>query len=296
MFNRKTSAQPQQQAAQPAPGYPTQRPATTYSTPGPEPGQNPNARVKLLSRLTAGLAAVTLASAGFGAFALVSTSAQKAELDGSSKATVVAKSAITAGTTITADMLETVKVPAKYRASDAIESVDSIVGHEAATEIASGAQVGGSSVLGSDSAAQLSHRISKDKVAITVDTATASGMAGQLTVNDKVTVIKYSNEISAGADGSASTSKVSDVVVENARVIALGGKSSNTSADYASVTLEVTQDEAEKIKAASQDGIDIMLKPTTSTSASTLANGTQSGTGATSTQAAAGAQAVSNNG
>ncbi len=276
---------PMGQQGQPAgPGFTTPMNRPTYSSPStdPEVGKDPNARVKLLSRLTAGLAAVTLISVGFGGYSLVSTSAQKAELDGSSSPTVVAKKAITAGTTITADMLEIVKVPAKYRSADAVETADNLIGHPAATEISSGAQVGSAQVIGSDDASQLSHRIAKDKVAITIDTTTASGLAGGLSIGDKVNVITYSTT-TVGDEGSFIESSSCETVVENAKVTALGGVSADVSSDYASVTLEVSEDEAKKIKEASQDSIDLVLKPTVTQSTKTTANGQTSANGQTAT-------------
>ena len=307
MFNRQKNAQPQQgqpQMGQPAaPGFAGQQRPPMYSTPNPEAGQNPNDRVKLLSRLTAGLAAVTLVSVGFGAFSLISTSTQKAELDGSSRPTVVAKSAITAGTTITADMLEVVKVPAKYRASDAAETAENIIGHEASTEIAAGAQVGGGDYIGSDLAAQLSHRISKDRVAITITTETASGLAGQLTVGDKVTILAFGTALTGENEGVTEAEKL----VENVKILALGGKSTDATNDYDSVTLEVTEDDAEKIKAAAQDKLDLTLKPSVDTdknNGTTAANqGSVGGVSVSSSNGASvsssssnGSQAVSNNG
>lgn len=307
MFNRQKNAQPQQgqpQMGQPAaPGFAGQQRPPMYSTPNPEADQNPNDRVKLLSRLTAGLAAVTLVSVGFGAFSLISTSTQKAELDGSSRPTVVAKSAITAGTTITADMLEVVKVPAKYRASDATESAENIIGHEASTEIAAGAQVGGGDYIGSDTAAQLSHRVSKDRVAITITTETASGLAGQLTVGDKVTVLAFSTALSGENEGVTEAEKL----VENVKILALGGKSTDATNDYDSVTLEVTEDDAEKIKAAAQDKLDLTLKPSVDTdkanSTAAASQGSIGGVSVSSSNGASasssssnGSQAVSNNG
>lgn len=308
MFNRQKNAQPQagqpQMGQQPVPGYNAQQRPATYSTPNPELGQNPNDRVKLLSRLTAGLAAVTIVSAGFGAFSLISTSAQKAELDGSSQNTVVAKSAIKAGTTITADMLEIVKVPAKYRTSDALDKTDNIIGHEASTEIAAGSQVGGSDYIGSDTAAQLSHRVGKDRVAITITTETASGLAGQLTVGDKVNILYYGTELSGDDSGTTSSGAVAKKLVENVKILSLGGKSTDATNDYDSVTLEVTDEDAEKIKAAAKDGVDLALKPTTNenTAAATAAaqNATANGNTNTSSSATQGStsstQAVSNNG
>lgn len=302
MFNRQNKTnlgkQPMNQPTQPPQAAPFYGRAsgspTTYSTPDPEVGKNPNARVKLLSRLTAGMAAVTLVSVGFGGFSLVSTSAQKAELNDSAKATVVAKKPITAGTTITADMLEVVQVPAKYRSSDAVETMEALVNHQAAAEIASGSQVNASSVIGSETAQQLSHRIDKDKVAITIESTTASGLAGQLTIGDKVDVVTYETVVSA-SDESVDEKTQCSIVVENAKVAALGGKSSDVDSEYASVTLEVTEDEAKKIKEASQDSVDIVLKPTVTQTTKTMSN-TQSGTSTQNTSAESANQAVSTNG
>jgi pilus assembly protein CpaB len=216
--------------------------------------QDPNQAVRRLSRIAAALAFVAIAAAAFGAFSYSSAQSMISDSQADAKQVVVAKAAIGSGTTITDAMVELKSVPASYRVSDYAGSLADVVGRAAASDIASGSQLTTSSTTGSDKSSQLSKRIASDKVAVTIDASTTTGLAGQLKVGDKVDILTFSDstDISASAQ----------TVCQNAKIAALGGKSSDTDSSYASITLEVSESEAQAIKGCANGGkIDVVLKP-----------------------------------
>ena len=215
---------------------------------------DPNAAVRRLSRIAAALAFVTIASAAFGAWSYSSAQTLVADSKADAKPVVVARTAISSGTTITDAMVEIKEVPASYRASDCMESLDGVVGRQATADVTAGSQLTSSTVSGTEKATALAKRVSSDHVAVTIEASTTTGLAGQLKVGDRIDLITFVN----ATDAEKSARKI----VENAKIASLGGKSSDTDASYTSMTLEVTEDEALAIKGcANSSTLDVVLKP-----------------------------------
>lgn len=210
-----------------------------------------NARVKKVSRAAAALAALAVAGACFGAVSIATTNAAMAEEHADQRAVAVAKSDVKAGTVLTADMVASQDVPAKYRTQASLDDASAVVGKRAVVDVAAGTQLAASQFAADDAASALSRRIPDGKVAVTVDLSAANGFDGQLTVGDAVAV--YSTAaLKDGEDG---------LVCRSAEVASLGANVDG-GASYATATLAVTEAEAQRVSQAKADGgVSLVLSP-----------------------------------
>ncbi len=119
------------------------------------------------------------------------------------------------------------------------------VGRVATQYIAKGSQLTNASTAGKDNPESLAAAIGDGMEAVTISVDAQSGMGGMLRVNDRVKVIQP-NDGSLGADGFT-------VIADSVRIAALDGNfssGSGSSDGYSTVTLEVTPEQAGKIRTA----------------------------------------------
>lgn len=159
--------------------------------------------------------------------------------------------AILAGDEISASDLAFVSVPNSTVADGAITKKDiddsskTPVGRVATQYIAKGSQLTNASTAGKDNPESLAAAIGDGMEAVTISVDAQSGMGGMLRVNDRVKVIQP-NDGSLGGDGFT-------VIADSVRIAALDGNfssGSGSSDGYSTVTLEVTPEQAGKIRTA----------------------------------------------
>ena len=128
---------------------------------------------------------------------------------------------------------------------DIDDSSKTPVGRVATQYIAKGSQLTNASTAGKDNPESLAAAIGDGMEAVTISVDAQSGMGGMLRVNDRVKVIQP-NDGSLGGDGST-------VIADSVRIAALDGNfssGSGSSDGYSTVTLEVTPEQAGKIRTA----------------------------------------------
>lgn len=219
-------------------------------------------RVKRLTR--AAVASVAAAALGvtFGVYSLTSANAQIAQTKENLVNVVVAANEIPSGSTITAESLKTIEVPSAYVSSGAVSNAEDFVGQTAITRIDANTQITNSSVAGGRNTGSLANSLAAGYKAVTISVDSVQGFSGMLRAGDTVDVLTTSS--SMGGSGL-------ERITGSALVIALDGNlftqstggttamgstssSSNTSSSYSTITLEVTPNEADAIRAAQAAG------------------------------------------
>ena len=128
---------------------------------------------------------------------------------------------------------------------DIDDSSKTPVGRVATQYITKGSQLTNASTAGKDNPESLAAAIGDGMEAVTISVDAQSGMGGMLRVNDRVKVIQP-NDGSLGGDGFT-------VIADSVRIAALDGNfssGSGSSDGYSTVTLEVTPEQAGKIRTA----------------------------------------------
>lgn len=227
----------------------------TLPAKGTKTGSAMEERVKKLSR--AAVASVAAAALGvtFGVYSLVSTNAQIAQTKEGLVNVVVATQQIDAGSSITEDKLEIKEVPQAYVSSGAVSKAEDFVGQVALTRIDQGTQLTSSVIAAAKDASSLAAAITPGYKAVTVSVDEVQGYSGLIKVGDTVDVL--SNESSLNGGNGALTR-----ITGNASVIALGSSLAGSDSSYSTVTLEVTPNEADAIRAAQANGsVSLELHP-----------------------------------
>ena len=247
--------QPQQGAQQPTAQMPQQ--PIFQQAPMP-PRSNATAmeqRVQKLSR--AAVASIAAAALGvtFGIYSLVSDNSQIAQTKEGMTNVVVATQQIDAGSAITADELEVKEVPQAYVSSGAVSKAEDFVGQVALTRIDSGTQLTSSVIAAAKDASSLGAALTPGYKAVTIAVDEVQGFSGLLKVGDTVDVLSADSSMNGGA---------MTRITGNAMVIALGSSLSDSDGSYSAVTVEVTPNEADAIRAAQANGnVSLVLHPTT---------------------------------
>ena len=242
--------QPQQQPQQP------QQPIFQQA-PMP-PRSNATAMEQRVQRLSrAAVASIAAAALGvtFGIYSLVSANSQIAQTKEGMVNVVVATQQIDAGTAITADELEVKEVPQAYVSSGAVSKAEDFVGQVALTRIDSGTQLTSSVIAAAKDASSLGAALTPGYKAVTIAVDEVQGFSGLLKVGDTVDVLSADSSMSGGA---------MTRITGNAMVIALDSSLSDSDGSYSSVTVEVTPNEADAIRAAQANGnVSLILHPIT---------------------------------
>lgn len=208
-------------------------------------------KVSRLQKVTAGLAVIAVLAGGVAVVSEIDANNRIAEAFSGTTEVVAATKTIRAGDEIAASDLAFVSVPNSTVADGAITKKDiddsskTPVGRVATQYIAKGSQLTNASTAGKDNPESLAAAIGDGMEAVTISVDAQSGMGGMLRVNDRVKVIQP-NDGSLGGDGFT-------VIADSVRIAALDGNfssGSGSSDGYSTVTLEVTPEQAGKIRTA----------------------------------------------
>lgn len=208
-------------------------------------------KVSRLQKVTAGLAVIAVLAGGVAVVSEIDANNRIAEAFSGTTEVVAATKTIHAGDEISASDLAFVSVPNSTVADGAITKKDiddsskTPVGRVATQYIAKGSQLTNASTAGKDNPESLAAAIGDGMEAVTISVDAQSGMGGMLRVNDRVKVIQP-NDGSLGGDGFT-------VIADYVRIAALDGNfssGSGSSDGYSTVTLEVTPEQAGKIRTA----------------------------------------------
>lgn len=208
-------------------------------------------KVSRLQKVTAGLAVIAVLAGGVAVVSEIDANNRIEEAFSGTTEVVAATKTIRAGDEISASDLAFVSVPNSTVADGAITKKDiddsskTPVGRVATQYIAKGSQLTNASTAGKDNPESLAAAIGDGMEAVTISVDAQSGMGGMLRVNDRVKVIQP-NDGSLGGDGFT-------VIADSVRIAALDGNfssGSGSSDGYSTVTLEVTPEQAGKIRTA----------------------------------------------
>lgn len=208
-------------------------------------------KVSRLQKVTAGLAVIAVLAGGVAVVSEIDANNRIEEAFSGTTEVVAATKTILAGDEISASDLAFVSVPNSTVADGAITKKDiddsskTPVGRVATQYIAKGSQLTNASTAGKDNPESLAAAIGDGMEAVTISVDAQSGMGGMLRVNDRVKVIQP-NDGSLGGDGFT-------VIADSVRIAALDGNfssGSGSSDGYSTVTLEVTPEQAGKIRTA----------------------------------------------
>ena len=208
-------------------------------------------KVSRLQKVTAGLAVIAVLAGGVAVVSEIDANNRIEEAFSGTTEVVAATKTIRAGDEISASDLAFVSVPNSTVADGAITKKDiddsskTPVGRVATQYITKGSQLTNASTAGKDNPESLAAAIGGGMEAVTISVDAQSGMGGMLRVNDRVKVIQP-NDGSLGGDGFT-------VIADSVRIAALDGNfssGSGSSDGYSTVTLEVTPEQAGKIRTA----------------------------------------------
>lgn len=225
------------------------KPNAPKGKPRPGSAEDVARKVSILQKATAALATVAVGCACWGAFAQANANSKISAAFSGTREAVVASRGLSAGDEIKAEDLAVANVPESQLADGALTPDDladpdrTPVGRRAAQYVASNSQLCSSSVAYSGNASKLSASIEPGYEAVSVAVDAESGISGMLRTGDRVRVL--------AKDDSALGASLSEVCAA-ARVAALDSSLSNSEGGYSTVTLEVSPDEAEAIRAASK--------------------------------------------
>lgn len=191
--------------------------------------------VRTLTRLTAVLGALAIGAVVFALATFASAQARLSSVDAETAPVCTAVQAIKAGTVIEANMLTLQDVPASLAAEGAIGTREEAVGKLAVEPIPANGQITAGALASSEPAASLAGALDAGSRAISVAVDAETGLAGLIRHGDRVDVL---------SEGRA--------IVENAKVIAVDSSLSETLEEYATVTVQVSPEDAIAIQAAQE--------------------------------------------
>lgn len=201
--------------------------------------RGPQDRRRRLSIMCGALAAVSVGAVGFGAVAYSQATAMDAELRGDMVSVVTVKEAVTEGSVIEESNLQATEVPSKYVPTDAAKKAKQLAGKTALADLTAGVPVSLGTVEASDDPANIATAITAGHVAKMISMDTAAGMSPLLAPGDIVTLTAYSD---SGSGVSA------PVKYEHVRILAVDARlSGGAGEDYATVTVELTPEEADAL-------------------------------------------------
>ncbi len=189
--------------------------------------------VRTLTRLTAVLGALAIGAVVFAVATFASAQARLSSVDAETVPVCTAAHAIEAGTTLEADMLTMRDVPASLVAEGALSSQEEAAGKLTVEPIPANGQVTAGALAASDAASSLAGALDANSRAISVAVDAETGLAGLIRHGDRVDVLSEGRTI-----------------VEGAKVVAVDSSLSETLEEYATVTMQVSPEDAAAIQAA----------------------------------------------
>lgn len=211
------------------------KPDAQKNSPAKKPAAKKD-RVKMLTYITTAACALALGAVVFSTVTVTGAQNELALVRADSVPVVVANAPISAGATIAAESVKVIDVPKTYLSADAVSDASQAVGKVAASNIPANGQLTASLVAGSEGAASLALALKPGYVATSVSVDAQTGVAGLLHQGDFVDVI---------AEGAP--------VVEKIRVLALDASLNENKGEYATVTVELTVEQAGMIQQAQVD-------------------------------------------
>lgn len=211
----------------------------------PRPGDT--ARVKRLATIAAVSVALALTSVAYGLWSAAASRAAVEHATAGALPTLVAAADIRAGDAIAAEAVEVRDVPASYRATSALggEALDAdgaVSGGRALVDIPAGTQLSSSFVTGAGGGDRLSAELGTGMQAVTLAVDVETGLAGHVRPYDTVRIVS--------AEGASAGEAFLETVCERARVVAIGDDAAGVQSGSASVTVEVSPDEADAVREA----------------------------------------------
>ncbi|MEF9841322.1 MAG: Flp pilus assembly protein CpaB [Raoultibacter sp.] len=196
-------------------------------------GEQLGSNVKMLSRITAFSVIIAIAAI---VFSLLTVGANQNELNtlkASSTPSVVAKTALPQGTTITADLVETIDIPTPYVERDCATTSAEVIGKITAAAIPEKGQINKGALAGEGNVSSLAAALEAGTFAASVAVDAETGLAGLLRQGDRVDIL---------AEGRP--------IVENVRVVALDGELDAGVTEYSTATLQVALADAQALQIA----------------------------------------------
>lgn len=208
----------------------------------------------ILVAILMGAAAVFIAN---GYFSGVEQRNQKMAEDLSLKLVIVARVPLAYGDEVTADKLRVVQWPASSMPEGTFSDIRAFSGparRVALRPIAIGEPVLSSKLAGPDGRASISALLPKDKRAVAMRVGDVSSVAGFVLPGDSVDILLTRQ---APEDYAGNSGQITDVLMQNIRIIAVDQNSNDNAKDPAigrTVTVEVDPVQAQKLALAAQVG------------------------------------------
>jgi pilus assembly protein CpaB len=211
-----------------------------------KPESLPN-KIKKLSNIAAIACFISVLAVGFGIWGIYTSVAENAATEAGTKNVLVATTTLAKGQSITADSVEIKAVPADLQVEGCLDEsqLEAVVGTSTSSQILSGMQLTSSNVSGIAGASTLASALDPGMTAITITVDSSSGICGLISIGDYVSVVKPGAATSGTQGISAATT-----LVEKTRVVALDSSISTSSATYTNVTLEVSAEDALRVRQA----------------------------------------------
>lgn len=168
---------------------------------------------------------------------------------------VVATRDIPSGTTIDASMLASAEIPSRYLGQGSLQTLEEAVGKQAVVRIDANTPLRGSELTGSDASSSLAGRLAKGMKAVSIDVSTETDFAQSLLhQGDLVSLYCFGEQ--GGEQRVASDVEVLalDGYVSYSELVGAGN-----AASYSTVSVQVTAQKAEEIRALQAAGRTIWM-------------------------------------
>lgn len=207
-------------------------------------------RAKRLAAIAACSLAIAVASLAYGAYASASAVRTVQGVSESLVSTLVVANSLRAGDEVSENSLIIAHVPETYRVQGALGTQEgdkvSVVGKRVLVDVPQGTQITPELIEGHAANGHAAAALSSDRCAVTVAVDLETGVGGLLRPLDRVKVVSF--EASPGGGASLTT------LCEDVRIIALDEASSTSGQAYASVTIDVTDGQAQAVRSAEETG------------------------------------------
>ena len=209
-------------------------------------------RSKQMSAVVAAAVAVSCVSVGFALWQSAASQSAVDQATRQSEPVWVTTRDVKAGELMGADALEA------YRSSAALSAQGSdahdVSGARALVDLPAGSQLCADFVAGAGSDGRLAAQVGAGMEAVSLSVDDETGVAGQVKPYDAVRIVS-TEEASSGA-------MELQVLVDRARVLAVGGDGYADGASYSAITVEVDPDQADAICQAQVTGrVSVLLLP-----------------------------------
>lgn len=196
---------------------------------------------------------ISIVMAGLATLLFYQYTNQLSQQSGQMKSVVAAAVPIKKDEQITAKMLKKINVPAKSFYADAVQDASGIIGQYSTDEIATDEVILKHHLQSVEAATTIAGKLKSDDRAVTIPGGKIETVANMIKPEDTIDIVY------TGPSLDGDTTKRADTMVlqENVRVLAVGKqlKSTNASAEYDSITVEVQQKDAVNLIKAARKGV-----------------------------------------